>query len=1010
MCGIAGIFNYRTGEPIDRGELRRIREAMRSRGPDDAGDWFSADARIGLAHRRLSIIDLSPTGAQPMRNEEGTVVLTFNGEIYNYRELRSELEARGRRFQGGSDTEVLVHLYEAEGEAMVTRLRGMYAFILWDARKRGVFLARDPLGIKPLYYSDDGRTLRAASQVKALLAGGHIDTAPEPAGRAGFFLWGHVPCPYTLYRGIKGLPAGATLWVDEAGEKRERTFCGITGILADAEKLANNPPQPTSMGAEGRRLRPALLDSVRHHLIADVPVGVFLSSGVDSTTLAALTAELGGTLRTVTLGFEEFKGAANDETELAATVARQLGAAHQTVWVTRQDFREHRGRLFAAMDQPTTDGVNTYFVSLAAARASLKVALSGLGGDELFGGYPSFGEIPPAVRSLRIFDSSLMRPLARAFRVVSAPMLKHFTSPKYAGLFEYGGSYGGAYLLRRGLFMPWELPGLMDADMARAGWDELQPLLRLEESIAGLTNPRLKVSCLESCWYMRNQLLRDSDWAGMAHSLEIRVPLADLKLLRDLAPLLAGATPPTKRDLAQTPIARLPASILSRPKTGFSIPVREWLATVPDDRATAGRGSERGLRGWARVVYGEFQGEGGESKAGEGGRRSIVRPKIVRGSVDPQGRSGSKSTQARPGAEARRILVFRIGQLGDTIVALPAMWLVKEQFPGAYIALLCDRHPGKQYVLSSDLLRGTGLFDEFLSYRVAGGDVFKPWRMASLLARIRRKRFDTVVYLAPSKRSLRQLARDRRFFSLTGIRDFIGMEGFNRLPTRVDGAPFAESRAESDLLLDRLGASGLQFSPTDRTRMDLLLGREEELEVETWRQGLELDGGRTWVAVGPGSKMPAKRWPLERYAEVVQRLVEKYDIWPVVFGGAEDRREGDVLLAQWGRGHNAAGRLSLRGSGAALKRCAFYVGNDTGTMHLAAAVGTRCVALFSSRDQAGRWYPAGRNHRVFRSRIDCEGCGLTECIERRNECLTRISADEVLAGSEATLGGSELEH
>jgi asparagine synthase (glutamine-hydrolysing) len=323
VCGIAAIFNYRTGEPIDRGELNRIREAMTARGPDDAGDWLSVDGRVGLAHRRLSIIDLSPTGAQPMRNADATLVITFNGEIYNYRELRSELEARGFRFQGTSDTEVLVHLYEAEGEAMVNKLRGMYAFVLWDARKRGLFLARDPFGIKPLYYFDDGQTLRAASQVKALLAGGHIDTAPEPAGHVGFFLWGYVPCPCTLYRGIKGLPAGATLWVDETGNKHERTFCSISRILAEAESA--HTPRSHTPRSTLHALRPALLDSVRHHLIADVPVGVFLSSGLDSTTVAALAAEHGSTLRTVTLGFEEFKGTANDETALAETVARQLG-------------------------------------------------------------------------------------------------------------------------------------------------------------------------------------------------------------------------------------------------------------------------------------------------------------------------------------------------------------------------------------------------------------------------------------------------------------------------------------------------------------------------------------------------------------------------------------------------------------------------------------------------------------------------------------------------------------
>jgi ADP-heptose:LPS heptosyltransferase len=355
-----------------------------------------------------------------------------------------------------------------------------------------------------------------------------------------------------------------------------------------------------------------------------------------------------------------------------------------------------------------------------------------------------------------------------------------------------------------------------------------------------------------------------------------------------------------------------------------------------------------------------------------------------------------------------RILVFRIGQLGDTIVALPAMWAVKHSFPAAYLALLYDRHPRKRYVFPPDLLRGAGLFDEFLTYPVAAGDALKPWRMASLLVTLRRKRFDTLVYLAPSTRSPEQVARDRRFFSLAGIRTFLGMDGFAALPSRANGQPLAETPAESDLLLDRLGVSGLVFSRAERARMDLALGKTEDLEVDSWLQGLEPFGARTWVAVAPGSKMPATRWPLERYAEVVQRLIEKFDVWPVVLGGAEDRPKGDALLAQWHRGYNAAGRLSLRASAAALKRCAFYLGNDTGTMHLAAAVGTKCVAIFSARNHPGRWHPLGDGHRVLRSQIDCEGCGLLECLERHNECLARISVPAAAAACEAFLGSGSV--
>jgi asparagine synthase (glutamine-hydrolysing) len=532
---------------------------------------------------------------------ERKLAITYNGEIYNCGELRSALQGKGHQFRSSSDTEVLLHLYAEEGEAMLEKLRGMYAFAIWDGARESLFLARDPFGIKPLYWADDGETFRAASQVKGLIAGGGVDLSPEPAGHVGFFLWGNIPEPYTLYRGIHELPAGHCLTVTLAGEKRFRSFCSVPELLAAAEKATPGRERPHE-----NLLRSALCDSIRHHLIADVPVGVFLSSGLDSTTIAALAAQTGGPLRTVTLGFEEFKGTANDETPLAEEVARCYGARHDTVWVTRHDFEKDLGHLLQAMDQPSSNGVNTYFISKTAAQAGLKVALSGLGGDELFGGYTGFHEIPRAVSTLRPLPVPVW--LGRAFRVVSGPVLKRLTSPKYAGLLEYGGDYGGAYLLRRGMFMPWELPEILDADLARQGWSELQTLPRLAKTVQSICSPHLKIAALEMTWYMRHCLLRDADWASMAHSLEIRVPLVDVELLRSLAPLFKNESRPTKRDMAQTPLSALPSAVLNRPKTGFIVPVREWLLHRHNDagRGSPSHASERGLRGWVRYVYAQF--------------------------------------------------------------------------------------------------------------------------------------------------------------------------------------------------------------------------------------------------------------------------------------------------------------------------------------------------------------------------------------------------------------------
>lgn len=593
MCGFAALFAYADTAPaIDGRALMAMRESMAARGPDGAGTWEAPSGRAGLAHRRLAIIDLSESGAQPMVLADGdggagTLALSYNGEIYNYRDLRAELESAGAVFRGGSDTEVLLRLYRRDGAAMVERLRGMYAFALYDESRRGMLLARDPFGIKPLYYADDGATVAAASQVKALLAGG-IGAAggPDPAGHAGFHLFGSVPEPHTLYKDIHALPAGCTLWMDADRTKRMATHFDVAAELAGAE-----PPRP------GADLGALLKDSVAHHLIADVDVGVFLSAGLDSASLCGLAAAAHGAgVHTLTLGFEEFAGTANDEVPLAERIAAAYATRHDTVWVRRDAFAAERGRLLAAMDQPSIDGVNVYFVAKAAAERGLKVALSGLGGDELFAGYDTFRQVPELVRTFGWVPGG--RAIGSALRAVCAPVLGRFTSPKYAGLLEYGTRPGDAYLLRRGLFMPWELPGVMDPDMARAGWRALAPRLRLNDSVAGIDGPVRQVHALEMQFYMRNQLLRDADWAGMAHGVEIRVPLVDVALFRALSPALGRAHAPTKRDMAAALSPALPDAVLNRPKTGFFIPVHDWLGD--------GGAGARGLRGWARDVYQSF--------------------------------------------------------------------------------------------------------------------------------------------------------------------------------------------------------------------------------------------------------------------------------------------------------------------------------------------------------------------------------------------------------------------
>jgi asparagine synthase (glutamine-hydrolysing) len=601
MCGIAGILAYRNVAPaVERAELARMNDRMAARGPDGSGIWLSSDGRTGFAHRRLAIIDLSERGAQPMASADGTLIITFNGEIYNYRALREELESKGYTFRTESDTEVLLQLYADRGPAMVERLRGMFAFGLWDASRRQLLLARDSLGVKPLYYADDGWTVRFASQAKALLAGGAVSREPDPAGIVGFHLLGSVPEPFTVWREIRSLPAGCTLVVDDAGPRAPRPYYSI------APSLAGRAAFSTSDLTHARaQLAEAVHDSVRHHLVADVPVAVFLSAGLDSGALLGTMTDLGArNVTAVTLAFEEFRGSPQDEAPLAAEVATRYGARHVVRTVGRAEFERDLPAIMDAMDLPTIDGINTWFVAKAAHEAGVKVALSGLGADECFGGYPSFVDVPRSVRIFRSFDfvPSLGWLSRQAISALMACGLD--LHPKAAGLAQYGGSWEGAYLLRRSVYMPWELGDLLDRDLLEAGLRRLRPLRRLAAELRKTRNldDFDRVSVLETAIYMRNQLLRDADWAGMAHSIEIRVPYVDPFFLAALPPGAQLAAVNAKESVAEVPDLPLPAASRKRSKTGFVTPIGRWIrqAAVGDAEVSLSAAS----RAWALDVWG----------------------------------------------------------------------------------------------------------------------------------------------------------------------------------------------------------------------------------------------------------------------------------------------------------------------------------------------------------------------------------------------------------------------
>ena len=579
-----------------------IHNAQRSRGPDSEGSWRSADGRVGLAHRRLAIQDLSPAGAQPMQTADGAHQLVFNGEIYNAPALRADLIARGVKPRGHSDTEVVLELLARDGVATLSRLRGMFAIAWWDAAADTLTLARDTFGIKPLYVADDGWRAWFASSVRALAGAGVADLSPELAAEAGFFLWGSVPEPLTPYVGIRQVPAGHYQRITARGAHAPVSFVSWTGHYAD--------PVPSRDAVTA-----ALHESIHAHLLADVPVGLFLSAGLDSNLLLSVLSSAAQDVRAVTLRFDEYAGTSADESPIAARMAASAGVKHDILTLGRAEFETLLPDFWRAMDQPSIDGLNTFLVSWAAARAGLKVVLSGVGGDELFGGYPSFRDVP---RWHRLFGmpgrlaSPLLSPwLPRLSFFCNA----RFNQPKLPGLLTHCRTLAEAWQLKRGLFMPEELPALMGAERAQVGLTRLHALAPWPPAASGAGVSALaQISQWETSGYMRHQLLRDSDWASMAFSLELRTPLVDTTLHAAVASHFRSGLKgkwPWYAD-SFSPFSR--KTLADRPKTGFTTPVDRWLESAASTQAWRRHASLQSpgtpfARRWATVVWAHFHGE-----------------------------------------------------------------------------------------------------------------------------------------------------------------------------------------------------------------------------------------------------------------------------------------------------------------------------------------------------------------------------------------------------------------
>ncbi|MFL6764539.1 MAG: asparagine synthase (glutamine-hydrolyzing) [Sphingomicrobium sp.] len=565
MCGIAGAIGAL--RPSDPHACQVMSERLRHRGPDDEGSWsWQLGEPFGaiLCHRRLSIIDLRAIAAEPMISPATGTALVFNGEIYNFKELRAELESGGARFITNGDTEVILHGYDRWGVDVFARLRGMFAVVLVDPRNRRAVLARDGYGIKPLYFTRfagaDGRpALAFASEGRALVEAGFAARETD-AGRVGRYLWnGFMPGPETIWTQVEEVPRGCYAVMDEQH---------VTPTFEQFWRVGSSLHAAAPVAAEeADRL---IAESVKLHLIADVPKVVFLSGGVDSTAVATAAAETGD-LHTLSVAFAE---AVADERRFAAAAASAIGSQHHVVELSARDILEELDDAVAALDQPSFDGVNSWFVSREAARLGFKVALSGAGGDELAGGYISFR------RSLRA--AAVMNfPGNRSAAHVAGHALQRLRPRSKAG--QLGRAFGALeqmYQTQYALFSTATLQRLLTQPGALTDWGlEAERARSLAEEISSLSTLRA-VTALESEMFLGDRLLRDMDSVSMAHSLELRVPLADTFLSDRLAGLSdADRYLPLgqKRLLRRLSRKVLPDSFFSRPKRGFEFPMDSWM-------------------------------------------------------------------------------------------------------------------------------------------------------------------------------------------------------------------------------------------------------------------------------------------------------------------------------------------------------------------------------------------------------------------------------------------------
>jgi asparagine synthase (glutamine-hydrolysing) len=579
MCGICGIISL-DGRLVEPALLKAMGDAIKRRGPDDSGIFIRPNGPamgsggcVGLGQQRLSIIDLSAAAHQPMSNEDGTIWLTYNGEIYNYKDLRRELEAKGHRFRSDSDTEVVIHLYEEEGLSAVKRFNGMFAFGLWDEKKQRLWLCRDRVGIKPLVYSWDGARLLFASEIKALLADPSVKKDLDHEALMLYLAFNYVPAPLTMFRGIRKLEPGCSL-VLEDGKLTVSRYWSVPQLPESTD--------PADVGRLQRRLVDTLSEAVSGCMLADVPVGAFLSGGIDSGIVVALMARQSAQpVKTFTIGFAD--DGLYDETERARRVAAMYGTEHHEFRIRQRDMLDVLPDVLESFDEPFADSsaIPTYLVSRET-RRHVKVALSGDGGDELFAGYRSYlGEYWHARYRMvpALLRESIIEPVIEALPDSRETRIGETLRRAKKFIRATHGPFDERLLALKEVF-----PAPIRGKLLAGGNNGTDPALAWVRHLLGRSSGDAinRMLCTDLIDSLPGDMLTKVDLMSMANSLEVRVPLLDHRVV-ELAFQIPGPEKLrggiTKRVLKESFRGLLPPGHTRQPKSGFEIPISRWLRT-----------------------------------------------------------------------------------------------------------------------------------------------------------------------------------------------------------------------------------------------------------------------------------------------------------------------------------------------------------------------------------------------------------------------------------------------